>query len=101
MATPGIELIHLVFANDEVVRVSWKFTAEERVPSLRHTNEDIGAYVTAGARIHLYRHLDRLQEKAIYCVTDSVIFIQQRDEHRLVETGDNLGDINSELKPLR
>ena len=75
MATPGIEVVHLVFANDEVVWVSWKFTAEERVPSLRHTNEVIGAYVTAGARIHLYRHLDRLQEKAIYCDTDSVIFI--------------------------
>jgi len=43
LATPGIEVINLVFANDEVVWVSWKFTAEERVPSLRHTNEVIGA----------------------------------------------------------
>jgi arginine repressor len=81
LATPGIEVVYLVFANDEVVWVSWKFAAEERVPSLRHTNEVIVAYVTAGARILLYRHLDRLQEKAIYCDTDSVIFIQPRDEH--------------------
>ena len=65
LATPGIEVIQLVFANDEVAWVPWKFTAEERVPSLRHTNEVISVYVTAGARIHLYRHLDRLQEKAI------------------------------------
>ena len=28
LATPGIEMIKLVFANDEVVWVSWKFTAE-------------------------------------------------------------------------
>jgi hypothetical protein len=68
------------------------------VPSLRHTNEAIGAYVTAGARIHLYQHLDRLQEKA-YCDTDSVIFIQPRDGLQLVETGYNLGDMTSQLKP--
>ena len=87
LATPGIEVVHLVFANDEVVWVSWKFTAEERVPSLRHTNEEIGAYVTTVARIHLYRHLDRLQEMAIYCDTNSVIYIQPRDEPQLDETG--------------
>jgi len=73
-----------VFANDEVVWVSWKFTAEELVPSLRYTNEVIGAYVTACARIHLNQHLERLQEKAIYCITDFFIFIQPRDEPQLV-----------------
>ena len=35
-----------MFANDEMICVSWTFTAEERVPSLRHTNVVIGAYVT-------------------------------------------------------
>jgi hypothetical protein len=94
LATPGIEVVHLVFANDE-----WKFTAEESVPSLRHTNEVIVAYVTAGARIHLYRHLDIMQEKAIYCDIDSAIFMQPRDDPRLVETGDNFRDMTSELKP--
>jgi len=69
------------------------------VPLLRHTNEFIGAYATAGARIHLYRHLDRLHGKAIYCDTDSVIFIQPRNVPQLDETGDNLGDMTSELKP--
>jgi hypothetical protein len=77
-----------VFANDEVVWVSLTFTAKERLPSLRHANDVIGAYVTAGARIHMYRHLDRLQEKAIYCDTDSVRFIQPRDEPQQVETGE-------------
>jgi hypothetical protein len=36
LATPGMEVINLVFANNEVAWVSWMFTAEERVPSLRH-----------------------------------------------------------------
>ena len=72
MPKPGIEVINLVFANDEkVVWVSWKLTDEERVPNFRHTNEVVGAYVIAGARIYLYHHLHRLQEKAIYFFTDS------------------------------
>ena len=81
--------------------VSWKFTAEERVPSLRHTNEVIGAYVSASARIQLNRHIDRLQEKAIYCDRDSVIFVLPRDEPHLVEPGDKCGDMTSDLKALQ
>ena len=97
LATPVFEVINLEFANDAFFWVSWKFTAEESVPILRHTCEVIGVYVTAGARVHLYRHLHRLQEKAIYYYTDSVIFIQPRVENELVETGDKLGGMTSEL----
>jgi len=50
-------------------------------------------------RKRLYRHLDRLKEKTIYCDTDSVIKIHPRDEHQLDETGDKLGHMTSELKP--
>jgi hypothetical protein len=89
----------MAFASDDVIFLSWKYAAEERGPSLRHTNEVIGAYVTAGARIHLYSYLDRPQERAIYCDTDSVIYVQPSEGPRLVETGDRLGDMTSELKP--
>jgi len=58
-----------------------------------------GAFVTAGARIHLYTYLDRLQDKTIYCDTDSVSFTQPASEPALVETGENLGKMTSELKP--
>jgi len=60
LVTPGVEVQNM-FANDDVVWISWQYSADERVPSLRHTNEVIGAYVTAGARIHLYGFLDKLQ----------------------------------------
>jgi len=85
LATPGIEVTNLAFASDDVVWISWKHAAEEHVTNLRHTNEVIGAYVTTGARIHLYRYLDRLGERAIYCDTDSVIYIQNEDEPNLIE----------------
>jgi hypothetical protein len=67
LATPGVELTNLAFASDDVAWLSWKMTAEENVPHLPRTNEVIGACVTARARIHLYRFVDRLQENAIYC----------------------------------
>jgi len=43
--TPGVEVPNMLFANDDVVCTSWQYSADERVPSLRHTNEVIGAYV--------------------------------------------------------
>jgi len=47
---------------------------------LRHTNEAIASFVTVGARLHLYCYLDKLKEHALYCDTDSVIFVQPRDD---------------------
>jgi len=98
LATPGMEVTNLAFASDEVVWISWKHAAVEHVPNLRHRNEVIGPYVTAGARIHLYRYLDRLGERAIYCDTDSVTYIQPRDEPKLIETGNKQGDMTSDLR---
>jgi len=89
LATPCIEVTNLAFANGDVVWISWKHSAEERVPNMRHTNEVNEVYVTAGARIHLYRYLDPLGERPFYFEIDSVIYIQPRDEPGLIETGPN------------
>jgi len=90
--------MNLAFASDDVVYISWKRDAEKDVHNLRHTNEVKGVYVTAEARIHFYRYLDSLAENAMYCDTDSVTHIQPSGEHSLIETGDELADINSELR---
>jgi hypothetical protein len=55
LATPGIEVMNVMFASGEFVWVSWRSDAEENTPSLRHTNEVVGAYVTTITRIHLYK----------------------------------------------
>jgi len=83
LVTPGVEVQNVLFASDDVVWISWQYSADERVHSLRHSKEVVGAYVTAGARIHLYGFLDKLQEKAIYTDTDSVIFIEPGQEKNL------------------
>ena len=66
---------------------------------LRHTNDAIDNFVTAGGRMKLYTYLDILQQRALYADTGSVIYIQPRDGAAMVETGDRLGDMTSELKP--
>jgi len=43
LATPSFEVTNLMFSNDDIGWVSWKNAAEEAVPSLRNTNEVIGA----------------------------------------------------------
>jgi hypothetical protein len=88
LATPGIEVAALVFASDEVVCAFWRYIADENLPNHPHTNEVIGAYVTARARILLYSYLARLKQMALYCDTDSVIYIQPDDQPALIETGD-------------
>jgi hypothetical protein len=78
--------------------VSWRFSDEEKIPNLKHTNEVLGTYVTAGARLRLYHFLDRVQDNTLYCDTDSIIFVQKEIEPPMIECGDNLGDMQSELK---
>jgi hypothetical protein len=83
LATSGIEVLNLVFASSKVVWLSWRFAQYEQVKCLRHTIEVIGAYVTARAHLKLYSYLDKLLEKALYCDTDTVIYIQNNSEPEL------------------
>ena len=57
--------------------------------------------MNTGARINLFRYLDRQGENAIYCDTDTVIYIQPRDELGLIEKGDKLGNMTSEWRPTQ
>jgi hypothetical protein len=96
---PGIEVVSLLFASDQVVWVIWRYAEDEHVPNLRHTNHIVGAYVTTGGRMQLYQYLDTLQDKGLYCDMDSVIYVQPKSEPPLIQTGDSLGAMTSELKP--
>jgi len=86
LSTPGVELTNLVFASDDVVWIAWKYGAEEQLPSQRHTNDVIGTYVPAGKERDIMRHR--------ICDIHSARAAQQ-----LIETGDKLGDMTSELHP--
>ena len=98
LAKPGIEVATLLFAGDSLCWISWRHADEAGAPSLRHTNEAIVSFVTAGARLHLYGYIDKLKEHALYCDTDSVIFVHPRDDAALLQTEDCLGAMTSELE---
>jgi hypothetical protein len=87
------------FASEKIVWIAWRFAVADSVPNLAHTNDFTGSFVTSGARIHLYGYLDRLGDRALYCDTDSITYVQPRDQPSLVETGDRLGAVTSELAP--
>ena len=70
----------------------------EQVPILRHTNEVVVAYVSCGGGMHLYAHLDKLRQRTLYCDIDSLIYVQKADEPPLIDCGDELGDMTSEMK---
>ena len=61
------------------------------MPNLHHTNEVIGAYVTASARMHLYGYLDRLQENAISCDTDSLMLFSRGPKRGRSQLGTSWG----------
>jgi hypothetical protein len=88
----------MIFASDDVVWILWQYSSEEHVPCLLRTNEFIGAFMTADARIHLYSYVDRLQDKAIYGDTDRVIYVQPVDNSPLVETGNKFSAMTSDLE---
>jgi hypothetical protein len=69
------------------------------MPVLCHTKEVISAYVPTGACLKLYSYLDVSKERAIFCDTDSVIYIQKCGQPPAVTRGDKLGDMTNELDP--
>ena len=79
LAKPTIEVMNVLFAGGEVVRATWKYAEEDQMmPVLHHTKELIEAYVTTGACRKLYIYLDALKERALFCDTDSVLYVKRQ-----------------------
>ena len=67
---PDVEVPSLLFVSDHAVWISWQHADEMHAPNLKYTNDVIASYVMAGAGIHLYSYLNKLQEKVLYCDTE-------------------------------
>ena len=61
------------------------------------TNEIIGTFTTSLARLHLFSILEKTWEQTLYFDTDSVIFVQNKDQEDILQTGDLLGELTDEL----
>jgi hypothetical protein len=61
-----------------------------------NTNAVIASYVTAHARLELYKYLEMLGDRALYCDTDSVIYTQKPGEIEPLLT-EYMGGMTDEL----
>jgi len=97
LTSPGTEVTNLIFPNNEVAWISWKYS-EDNVATGNNDNVAVAVYVTIQTRLKRYEYLSNLRKSVLYCDTDSVIYIQNVDEPSKVETGDYLGDLTDELE---
>lgn len=81
--------------SDEFVEMRWKNKDEFIEPSGR-TNVVLAAYTTAQARLKLFSYLEKLEQRALYADTDSIIFVTKGHEWR-PPLGDYLGDLTDEV----
>lgn len=58
-----------------------------------YINPVISGFVTSWARVELYNYLEKLQESALYCDTDSIV-----TDGKQLGTGDGLGDLKLEYE---
>lgn len=76
---PSVEMRDTHFVNDDLCLVNWNYTSDE-FPTANFTSIAIAAHVTAQARLHLYKYLEKLQDRVLYCDTDSVIFLDSPND---------------------
>jgi hypothetical protein len=85
-----VELKNEVLIDDDTLYVSY-IEKEESRTSLMTTNLGLAGFVTANARLRLYKELYKLSDRVIYCDTDSIIYEYDKSKYNVVE-GDCLGE---------
>lgn len=83
--------------NDNFIQVQYSEQKQLHFGGLT-TNVVIASFVTAQARIHLYNYLDKLNDRVLYCDTDSIIFVSRENEYE-PPLGNYLGDFTNEIDP--
>ena len=53
----------------------------DHVQNSRNVNAVYGVFTTSYARISLYKHLDRLGKRLVYCDTDSIVYMPPDDDN--------------------
>ncbi len=83
------------FINEGMVELSWRYKSDF-VDSSKPTNPIVAAYTTAQARIKLYSYLEQLDNRVLYCDTDSIVFSAKVGDY-IPPFGDFLGDLTDDV----
>ena len=95
LTSPGTEVTNLIFPNEEVAWVSWKYS-EDNVTTGKNVNVAVAAYVTTQARLKLYGYFSKLGK--CFILRYKLIYVQKVDEFPKITIGDYLGDLTDELE---
>ncbi|KAF4517302.1 hypothetical protein B566_EDAN008636 [Ephemera danica] len=95
LSNPNLSVKTLKPIGQESIIANYEITTEMLTPDPT-TNVAIAAFITAGARLELYKCLEILQERSLYVDTDSVIMTSRPGDERL-QTGTGLGELTDEL----
>ena len=76
LTCPGTEVTNFIFPNDDVARLSWKYS-EDNVAAGKNCNVAVAAYARTQALLKLYEYLSKLGQSVLYCATDSNIFVHK------------------------
>lgn len=90
----NIIITHADHSNDNCLQVFYKnkYSEESIETSVVHA-----AFVTCHARLKLYSEMEKLGNRLLYFDTDSIIFIDRKNEY-IPSTGDFLGELTDELE---
>ena len=89
-----LEISNTVFINENIVQVTYKYK-DQYVVETFSTNVYIAAITTSNARLRLYDMLDNLGQAVAYYDTDSIIYIDNRQN--TIKTRCMLGEWTNEL----
>jgi hypothetical protein len=81
----SIEVTSLDFISDDVARTTHRKMAS--LMGLPNRNVVIASFVTADARLELFKVLHKLGDSVLYYDTDSVIYIEDVEKGHVLETG--------------
>ena len=95
LRSAGVEVTNANLVNDEVIEMFYVMK-DPFVEASARTNVVLAAFMTAQARIKLYRVMHALWRSVCYYDTDSIIYTVKEGEWK-PPLGDHLGELINEL----
>lgn len=95
MTSDQQQIKNVRFVSGEAVQLDWVYN-DNFISASTRTNVVIAAYTTAQARLKFYSYFEKLDRRAIYCDTDSIVFTSSPVEWE-PKLGDYLGDLTDEV----
>ena len=86
LTRPSTEITDVIFPNDDVACVSWKYS-EDNVTAEKNVNVAFAVSLTTQSRLKLYEYLSKLGKSVFYFDTGTVIFIQKDNDPKRQKSG--------------